>query len=186
MYTIVCPNCGEKSEKHVQYCPVCGTEKSEPATEGNLFKDINDALVKKLSFLDYPQVFVTVFTRLVIMFILINIIPGFISNSEFFWMIIGIFSVYGIIRESAPSYKHGILVYKVCRTLLFAYFGAGFGNLVAHAGTMAYFRFSYYFNPGFLFDQLITGKFIIIVGAIAGIGVMILYYKFRNDLETEE
>lgn len=186
MYSTVCPNCGEKSERENQYCPACGAAKLEPATKGSLLKDINDALVEKLSFLDYPQLYVTVITRLVIMLFIIFVIPDFISNSEFFWMVIGIFSVYGLIKEIAQTHNQFLFVYKICRTLLFAYFGAGFGNLIAHAGRMAYYRFNYYFNIRFLYDQLFNGNSMIIVGAIAGIGVMILYNNFRNDLEVEE
>ena len=186
MYTNICPNCGAKSEKEFQQCPSCGAIKLEPATKGSIFKDVNDAFVDKLSFLDYPQLYVTVITRLVIMLIVIFVIPDLISNSEFFWMVIGIFSVYGLIKEFAKSYNQFIIVYKISRTLLFAYFGAGFGNLIAHAGRMAYYRFSYYFNISFLYDQLLNGNSMIIVGAIAGIGVMILYNNLRNDLEVEE
>lgn len=186
MYSRVCPNCGEKSDRKVQQCPVCGTAKLEPATKGSIFKDINDTLVEKLSFLDYPQLYVTVITRLLIMLFIIFVIPGFISNSEFFWMVIGIFSVYGLIKEIAQTHKQFIFVYKICRTLLFAYFGAGFGNLIAHAGRRAYYKFSYYFNISFLYDELIIGNSMIIVGAIAGIGVMVLYNNFRSDLEVEE
>lgn len=186
MYSTVCPNCGEKSDREVQQCPVCGAAKLEPTTKGSIIKDINDALADKLSFLDYPQLYVTVITRLVIMLFIIFVIPDFISKSEFFWMVIGIFSVYGLIKEIARTHTQFILVYKISRALLFAYFGAGFGNLIAHAGRMAYYRFSYYFNLNFLYDQIIDGNSMIIVGAIAGIGVMILYNNFRNDLEVEE
>lgn len=186
MYTNICPNCGAKSEKEFQQCPSCGAIKLESATKGSIFNDINTFLVEKLSFLDYPQLYVTVITRLVIMLLTIFVFPDFVSNSEFFWMVIGIFSVYGLIKEFAKSYNQLIIVYKISRTILFAYFGAGFGNLIAHAGRMAYYRFSYYFNLVFLYDELIIGNSMIIVGAIAGIGVMILYNNFRNDLEVEE
>lgn len=186
MHSTVCPNCGEKSENDIRQCPACGTIKLEPANKGNILKDINDVLVEKLNFLDYPQLYVTVLTRLVIMLLTIFVIPDFISNSEFFWMVIGIFSVYGLIKEFAKSYNQFIIVYKISRTVLFAYFGAGFGNLIAHAGRMSYYRFSYYFNISFLYDQLFTGNTMIIVGAAAGIGVMILYNIFRNDLEIKE
>ncbi len=186
MYSTVCPNCGEKSERENQYCPACGAAKLEPATKGSLLKDINDALVEKLSFLDYPQLYVTVITRLFIMLLTIFVIPDFISNSEFFWMVIGIFSVYGLIKEFAKAYNQFIIVYKISRTLLFAYFGAGFGNLIAHAGRMAYYRFNYYFNIRFLYDQLFNGNSMIIVGAIAGIGVMIFYNYMKRNFKSDE
>lgn len=186
MFTTVCPNCGEKSENDIRQCPACGTIKLEPANKGNILKDINDVLVEKLNFLDYPQLYVTVITRLVIMLLTIFVIPDFISNSEFFWMVIGIFSVYGLIKEFAKSYNQFIMVYKISRTLLFAYFGAGFGNLIAHAGRTAYYRFSYYFNIRFLYDQLLIGNSMIIVGAIAGIGVMIFYNYMKRNFKSEE
>jgi len=186
MYSTVCPKCGEKSEQEVQYCTACGSEKSELATKGSIFKDINNVIVEKLNFLDYPQLYVTIIYRLILLLISIYVIPDFITNSEFFWMVIGIFSVYGLVKEIAKSYNHFLVVYKISRALLFAYFGAGIGNLIAHAGTMSYYRFSYYFNLNFLLSQLFIGNSMIIVGAIAGIGVMMLYSNFRNDLEAEE
>lgn len=186
MYSSTCPNCGEKSDPEIQYCPVCGAAKSELVTEGSIFKDINDKLVEKLSFLDYPQLYATVITRLALMLIVIFVIPDFISNSEFFWMVIGIFSVYGLIKEVAKTYKKFIIVYKICRTLLFAYFGAGFGNIIAHSGRMAHYRFSYYFNINFLYEQLLNGNKMIVVGMIGGIGIMILYYKLGKQLEFRQ
>ena len=53
------------------------------------------------------------------MFILstIFLLPDFISNSEFFWMVIGIFSVYGLIKEVAKTYSKFILVYKISKVL---------------------------------------------------------------------
>lgn len=184
MYTNICPNCGKKSEQEIQYCPVCGAAKLEPATRGSIFKDINDTLVEKLNFLDYPQLYVTVITRLVIMLFIIFVIPDFISNSEFFWMVLGILSVYGLIKEIARKHTQLILVYKTSRALLFAYFGAGFGNLIAHAGTMAYYRFSYYFNIKFLYDQLSIGNSMLIIGACAGIGFMLLTNKFYDEFRV--
>lgn len=186
MYSTVCPNCGEKSERENQYCPACGAAKLEPATKGSLLKDINDALVEKLSFLDYPQLYVTVITRLVIMLFIIFVIPDFISNSEFFWMVIGIFSVYGLIKEIAQTHKQFIFVYKICRTLLFAYFGAGFGNLISHAGKMVYFKFSYYFNFNFMYDEISKANTMIFLGAIAGIGAMLLINYFGDAFKEVE
>lgn len=186
MYSSVCPNCGEKSERDVQYCPVCGSAKSEPVTKGSIFKDINEALVEKLNFLDYPQLYVTVITRLVIMLFVIFVIPDFISNSEFFWMVIGIFSVYGIIKEIAKTHRKLIPVYKISKILLFAYFGAGIGNIIAHAGRMVYYRFSYYFNIEFIFNQISLGNGLIYVGAIFGIIAMILFNQFKDEFKPED
>lgn len=186
MYSTICPNCGEKSDRNVQYCPACGFTKSEAVTKGSILKDINDMLVEKLSFLDYPQLYVTVVSRLILMLFIIFVIPDFISKSEFFWMVIGIFSVYGLIKEVAKTHNQFIIIYKICRALLFAYFGAGFGNLIAHAGRMAFYRFSYYFNISFLYDQLFIGNAMIIVGASAGLLIMVVYNQFRNDFTAEE
>lgn len=186
MYSIVCPNCGKKSDKDIQQCPVCGYIKSEPVARGSIFKDINDSIVEKLSFLDYPQVFVTVITRLVIMLFIIFVIPGFISNSEFFWIVIGVFSVYGLIKEIAKSYSRFILLYKISKIILFAYFGAGFGNIISHAGRLVYYRFSYYFNLEFLYDQFSRGNSMIIVGVIYGLIILVITNKFRNEFRVED
>lgn len=186
MYSIVCPNCGEKSEKEVQSCPACGTVKSELVTKSSIFKDINDTLVDKLSFLDYPQLYVNVITRLLILLLTIFGIPDFISNSEFFWMVIGIFSVYGLIKEVAKNYNQFIVVYKISKMLLFAYFGAGFGNLIAHAGRLVYYRFSFYFNLEFLYKQITIGNSMIILGALAGVGFMILMNRFNDEFNIND
>lgn len=186
MYSSVCPKCGEKSDKDIQHCPVCGSEKSEQITRGTIFKDLNDVLVEKLSFLDYPQLYVTVITRLVIMLFIIFIIPDFISNSEFFWMLIGIFSVYGLIKEIAKRYRYFIPFYKISKILLFAYFGAGVGNVIAHTGRGLHYRFSYYFNIEFILSQISLRNGLIFVGAIFGIIAMIILNQFKNDLGPED
>ncbi|MFZ1518411.1 MAG: zinc ribbon domain-containing protein [Ignavibacteriaceae bacterium] len=186
MYTNNCPNCGEKSDRKVQQCPVCGAAKLEPAAKGSIYKDINDNLVERLSFLDYPQLYVTVITRLVIMLFIIFVIPGFISKSEFFWMVIGIFSVYGLIKEVAKNYPQFRIVYKTSKLLLFAFFGAGFGNLISHTGKLVYFKFSYYFNLEFLYDQLSIGNSMIVLGVVAGIGFMLLMNRFNDEFKVEE
>lgn len=186
MYSTVCPNCGEKSDRDIQHCPVCGAVKSEPVTRGSIFKDINEVLVEKLSFLDYPQLYITVITRLVIMLFVIFVIPEFISKSEFFWMVVGIFSVYGLIKEIAKTHRKLIPVYKVCKILLFAYFGAGIGNIIAHAGRMVYYRFSYYFNIEFILNQISLGNGLIYVGAFCGIIAMILFNQFQNEFKPED
>lgn len=186
LYSTVCPNCGEKSDVDIQHCPVCGAEKSEQITKGGILNDINKALVEKLSFLDYPQLYATVITRLVIMLFIIFIIPDFISSSEFFWLVIGIFSVYGLIKEIAKSYRSFIPFYKICKILLFAYFGAGVGNLIAHTGRGLNYRFSYYFNIEFILNQISLGNGLIYVGAIFGIIAMIILNQFKQDFGPED
>ena len=185
MYSSICPNCGEKSDNEVQQCPACGTAKLEPATRGSIFKDINDTLVEKLSFLDYPQLYITIVSRAIIILITIFVIPDFISNSEFFWLVIGIFSIYGLIKEVAKTYSQFIVVYKIAKIFLFAYFGAGIGNLISHTGRMVYFKFSYYFNLSFLYDQLSTGNSMLLIGACAGVGFMLLMNRFKDEFNIK-
>ena len=191
MYTIICPNCGEKSERELKDCPSCGFTKAEIVNRNSISESINNTLIDKLSFLDYPQLYITIFTRSFILLITIFIIPDFISNSEFFWMFVGIFSVYGLIKEVAKSYTKFRFIYKTAKLLLFAYFGAGIGNLISHAGRLVYYRFSYYFNLEFMYDQLRIGNSMIVLGAVVGIGFMILanvfYDEFKvNDYSSEE
>jgi uncharacterized membrane protein YsdA (DUF1294 family) len=186
LYTIICPNCGEKSEHELKDCPSCGFAKAEIVNKNSITKSINDSLVGKLSFLDYPQLYVTIIFRLVILLITIFLIPDFIGNSEFFWMVIGIFSVYGLIKEVAKSYSKFRIVYKTSKLLLFAFFGAGFGNLISHTGKMVYFRFSYYFNLEFLYEQFSIGNSMIVLGAVAGIGFMLLMNRFNDEFKVGE
>jgi uncharacterized membrane protein YsdA (DUF1294 family) len=186
MYSSICPNCGKKSEQELKDCPYCGFTKAEIVNKNSITKSINDSLVDKLSFLDYPQLYVTIIFRLVFILIVIFLIPDFISNSEFFWMVIGIFSVYGLIKEVAKSYSQFRIVYKTSKLLLFAFFGAGFGNLISHTGKMVYFRFSYYFNLEFLYDQIELGNSMILLGAIAGIGFMLITNSFYNEFKVKD
>ncbi len=186
MYTNICPNCGEKSEGNIKDCPSCGFAKAEIVNKNSITKSINDSLVNKLSFLDYPQLYVTIIFRLVIILITIFLIPDFIGNSEFFWMIVGIFSVYGFIKEIAKTYRKFIPVYKISKLILFAYFGAGIGNLISHAGKLVYFRFSYYFNLEFLYEQLSIGNSMIVLGAVAGIGFMIITNSFYDEFKVKD
>jgi len=186
MYSSVCPNCGEKSESEVKDCPKCGFFKAEIVNKVGMLQSINNSLVDKLSFLDYPQLYVTIIFRLVFILIAIFLIPDFIGNSEFFWMVIGIFSIYGLIKEVAKTYTKLRIVYKAAKLLLFAFFGAGFGNLISHTGKMVYFRFSYYFNPEFLYEQLSIGNSMIVLGAVAGIGFMLLMNRFNDEFKVGE
>lgn len=185
MYTTVCPNCGEKSERELKDCPSCGFAKAEIVNKNSIAKSINDKLVAKLSFLDYPQLYVTIIFRLIFLLITIFLIPDFISNSEFFWMVIGIFSVYGLIKEVAKIYPKFRIVYKTAKLLLFAFFGAGLGNLISHAGRLVYYRFSYYFNINFLYDQLSIGNSMIILGGAAGIGFMLIANRFYDEFKVK-
>lgn len=186
MYSTVCPNCGEKSESKLKDCPSCGFAKAEIVNKVGIFQSINDSLVDKLSFLDYPQLYITIFTRVVILLTTIFVIPDFISNSEFFWMVVGIFSVYGLIKEVAKSYSKFRNFYKAAKLLMYAYFGAGFGNLISHAGQMVYYRFSYYFNLNFMYDQLSIGNTMILFGAVAGIGFMLLTNRFYDEFKVKD
>jgi len=186
MYSTVCPNCGDKSKSKLKDCPSCGFAKAEIVNKVGIFQSINDSLVDKLSFLDYPQLYITIFTRAIILLIIIFVIPDFISNSEFFWMVVGIFSVYGLIKEVAKSYTQFRIVYKAAKLLLFAYFGAGFGNLISHTGKMIYYRFSYYFNLNFMYDQLSIGNTMILFGAVAGIGFMLLTNRFYDEFKVKD
>lgn len=186
MYSTICPNCGKKSDSELKDCPDCGFTKAEIVNKVGIFQSINDLLVDKLSFLDYPQLYIIIITRAVIILFIIFIIPDFINNSEFFWMVIGIFSVYGLIKEIAKFYIKFRIVYKITKILLFAFFGAGIGNLISHAGRMVYFRFSYYFNLEFLYEQFSIGNSMIILGAIAGIGIMFLINQFYDDFKVTE
>jgi ribosomal protein L37E len=186
MYTNICPNCGEKSEHELKDCPICGFEKTEIVNKNSITKSINDSLVDKLSFLDYPQLYVTIIFRLVFILIAIVLIPDFIGNSEFFWIVIGIFSVYGLIKEVAKSYPQFRILYKTSKLLLFAFFGAGLGNLISHAGRLVYYKFSYYFNLEFLYDQFSIGNSMIVLGAVAGIGFMLLMNRFNDEFKVGE
>lgn len=186
MYTNICPNCGEKSEHELKDCPSCGFAKAEVVNKVGIFQSINDSIVDKLRFLDYAQLYVTIIFRLVILIITIFLIPDFIGNSEFFWMVIGIFSVYGLIKEVAKTYSKFIFVYKINKVLLFAYFGAGLGNLISHAGRLVYYRFSYYFNLEFLYNQFSIGNSMILLGAAAGIGFMIITNSFYNEFKVKD
>ena len=186
MYTTICPNCGEKSQHNLKDCPSCGFEKTEIVNKNSITKSINDSLVGKLNFLDYPQLYITIFTRASIILFTIFVIPDFISSSEFFWMVIGIFSVYGLIKEVAKSYTRFRVVYKTSKLLLFAFFGAGIGNIISHAGKLVYYRFSYYFNLGFLYDQLSLGNSMIILGAVAGIGIMLITNRFYDEFKVKD
>jgi len=186
MHTSICPNCGEKSERELKDCPSCGFTKAEIVNRNSISESINNTLIDKLSFLDYPQLYITIFTRALILLITIFVIPDFISNSEFFWMLVGIFSVYGLIKEVAKCYTKFRFIYKTAKLLLFAYFGAGIGNLISHAGKLVYYRFSYYFNLEFMYNQLKIGNSMIILGAVVGIGFMILTNIFYDEFKVKD
>ena len=186
MYSTVCPNCGEKSERDLKDCPSCGAAKAEIVNRNSIIQSINDTLIAKLDFLDYPQLYINIFLRAIILLFTVFVIPDFIRNSEFFWMVVGIFSVYGLIKEIAKTYSKFRLFYSASKLLLFAYFGAGFGNLISHTGKMIYYRFSYYFNLKFLYNQILIGNSMILFGAIAAIGFMLLMNRFNDEFTVKD
>jgi hypothetical protein len=186
MYSAICPNCGEKSSRNLRECPNCGFVKAEIVNKSTIFEDINNKLVDKLSFLDYPQLYITVIIRGLLLLITIFAIPDFIRDSELFWMVIGIFSVYGLIKEIAKTYYGFRIVYKTAKLLLFAYFGAGIANLISHTGRLVYYKISYYFNLPFLYHQLSIGNSMIILGAGAGVGVMVLINTFYDEFGVKD
>ena len=51
---------------------------------------------------------------------------------------------------------------------------------------MIYYRFSYYFNLDFMYDQLSIGNSMIILGAVAGIGFMLLMNRFNDEFKVGE
>jgi hypothetical protein len=167
-------------------CPNCGFTKAEIANKGSILQSINDTLIDKLSFLDYPQLWIIILTRGVIILFTIFVIPDFIRNSEFFWLVVGIFSVYGLIKEVANIYPSFRVIYKTLKLILFVYFGAGFANLISHTGRLIFYRLSYYFNLSFIYDQLTTGNTMIILGAFGGIGVMLLINGFYNEFKVKD
>jgi hypothetical protein len=77
-------------------------------------------------------------------------------------------------------------VYKTSKILLFAFYGAGLANLISHTGKLVYFSFSYYFNLEFLYKQLSIGNSMIILGAIAGIGFMLLTNRFYDEFKVKD
>jgi hypothetical protein len=186
MYSTICSNCGKKSDTEIKECPYCGFTKGEIVNKTGILQSINDLLVDKLGFLDYPQLYIIIFTRALILLFTFFVIPDFIRDSEFFWMLISIVSVYGLIKEIAKVYSRFRIVFKISKILLFAFFGAGIGNVISHAGKMVYFRFSYYFNLKFLYEQFSIGNSMIVLGAFAGIGFMFLINQFYNDFKSEE
>jgi hypothetical protein len=101
-------------------------------------------------------------------------------------MVVGIFSVYGLIKEVAKSYTKFRFIYKVAKLLLFAYFGAGIGNLISHAGKLVYYKFSYYFNLNFMYDQIELGNSMIILGAVLGVGFMVLTNIFYDEFKVRD
>ena len=122
MYSTVCPNCGEKSGHELKDCPSCGTTKAEIVNRNSIIQSINDTLIAKLDFLDYPQLYITIFSRAIVLLFTIFIIPDFIRNSEFFWMVVGIFSVYGLIKEIAKTYSKFRLFYSASKLFIVCLF----------------------------------------------------------------
>jgi hypothetical protein len=91
-----------------------------------------------------------------------------------------------LIKEVAKSYPQFRILYKTSKLLLFAFFGAGLGNLISHAGRLVYYKFSYYFNLEFLYDQFSIGNSMIVLGAVAGIGFMLLMNRFNDEFKVGE
>ena len=51
---------------------------------------------------------------------------------------------------------------------------------------MIYYRLSYYFNLKFLYDELSIGNTMILFGAVAGIGFMLLTNRFYDEFKVKD
>lgn len=65
MYSTACQNFGKRYGQDLKDCPYCGFAKAEIVNKVGILESINNSLVEKLSFLDYPQLYVTTIFHLV-------------------------------------------------------------------------------------------------------------------------
>ena len=102
-----------------------------------------------------------------------------------FWMLYAVGNVFAVIKEIDARFVNLHGIYSLSKALLYIYFGAGIGNVIAYTGRNAGFNFSYYFNPVFLYSQLIYGNALIFFGAAAGAGfsffIDYLYDSLNNS-----
>ncbi len=178
-YTQVCPECGFRSGTNQDICPNCGTKKQMSIDESNASEIIYDEIDSRIDFIENPSLYVKILISLIILFGGIFFMPDFLAKSETFWMIYAAANVFTVIKAADHQFENLNGVYFFSKLLLCIYLGAGIGNIIAHTG-IRNFPISYYFNPEFLYLQLISKNILMIVGAVAGAGFFLFASYFKK------
>lgn len=179
-YSHICPNCGAGSEIGQSHCPVCGAEK-ELTLDGSSAEDlIYNEIDSQIPGIENPSVYIKIIISLVILLAGIFLLPDFIRNSELFWMIYIVSTIFTVIKAVDKYFSRLRGIYFIARILLWSYVGAGFANLISFTGTGLNYPFSYYFNPEFIFDQINGKNPLVLVGAFSTIVIFFLFRYYRK------
>jgi hypothetical protein len=181
-YSQICPECGFRSGMNKEICPGCGARKSLNIDESGASAVLYHEVDSSINFIDNPSLYVKILVSLIILFAGIFFLPDFLRNSEAFWIAYTITNVFTVIKAADKHFKlHGLYFYSLI--LLVIYLGAGIGNLIAYTGRNTGFKITHYFNPNFLYNQLVYGNPLIIVGAVAGAGFLLIGLLIKKSLK---
>ena len=181
-YPKTCSACGIESTPEDKFCPQCGIEKAELVTKVKFFDSVFNDIAEKLTFLDNPEIFVRIVFKLTILLLAGLLLPAFIQQSEFVWMILLAYSVFGVVREIEFRIERITGIYLYSQALFYAYIGAGFGNLISYTGRNYYYSIGYYFNIKFIVSEIGRLNALPLVGAIAGIGLFVFMRVIKKML----
>ena len=185
-YPKTCSACGIEATPEDKFCPQCGIEKAELVTKVKFFDSVVNDIAAKITILDNPEIFVRILFRLTILLLAGLLLPAFIKQSEFVWMILLAYSIFGVVKEIEFRIERITGIYLYSQTLFYAYIGAGFGNLISYTGRNFYYSIGYYFNIKFIASEIGRLNALPLVGAIAGIGLFVFVRVIKKILEDSD
>ncbi|MFH1196631.1 MAG: zinc ribbon domain-containing protein [bacterium] len=185
-YLTICNNCKYKSDAEERTCPNCGVEKPENTASEGLADTIVRELSVKINFVDNPEIYVRLFLRILLFAAGVLFIPKFISESEIFIIGLYIYAVLGVIKEFERRIIRIKGIYLISKFLIAAYIGSGAGNLLTYTGTYHGYKLGYFFNPGFLMNEISGGNFLIFLGMISGLGLFGISIYFASLLKENK
>jgi hypothetical protein len=185
-YPKTCSACGIESTPEDKFCPQCGIEKAELVTKVKFFDSVVNDISAKLTFLDNPEIFVRIVFKLTILLLAGLLLPAFIKQSEFVWMILLAYSIFGIVKEIEFRIERITGIYLYSQALFYAYIGAGFGNLISYTGRNYYYNIGYYFNIKFIASEIGRLNALPLIGAIAGIGLFVFIRVIKKMFEESD
>jgi uncharacterized protein (DUF983 family) len=182
-YSQICPACGFHSDAGQANCPKCGAEKMVELDESSASDLISEDIDSHITGIEHSSVYIKIFISGVILLAGIFLLPDFIRKSEFFWMLYVISTIFTVIKAIDEHFLRLQGIYFLARILLWAYIGAGMGNVISFTGRHTVFSFSYFFNPEFLYEQFLSKNGLAISGFFAGIICFFLIRYFSKMLK---
>jgi hypothetical protein len=182
-YSRVCQNCLAHSDENEAICPECGTTKTEIVIYGSFHRIFIKSVADRFPNIQNAEIYVNYIVNSILLLFAILIINPLIENSDLFWIIFIMYTVQGVFRTISLKVARLRQLHIYTRIIIYLYAGAGAGNLISYTGKIHKFHFLDFFNPAMLWNELIQGNGMVIIGAVSGIILVRLFYYYINFIK---